>query len=68
MITIEQLLKQTPEHKSHGASFEDPLALLGSCHEKIIHFSSTLHKLSKILKQDGWSEDLINTAQNIRNY
>lgn len=68
MITIKQLLTQTTENKNHGASFENPLALLRSCHDKIIHFSSTLHKLSKILKQDGWSDELINTAKNIRNY
>lgn len=68
MINIEQLLNKVPKQKSHGASFEDPLGLLTSCHDKIIHFSSTLYKLSTLLRQDGWSEELSTTAKNIRRY
>lgn len=68
MTTIEQLLKPTYENKKHGASFEDPLALLSSCHDKIIHFSSTLYKMSILLKQNGWTEELINTAKKISHY
>ena len=68
MITIDQLLKKTPEQQNYGASFEEPLSLLSSCHDKIIHFSSTLYKLSTMLKHDGWSEELINSAKNICHY
>jgi len=68
MITIKQLLTKTPQNQNHGASFEDPLSLLDSCHKKIINFSSTLHKLSIKLHQDGWSDELISTAQNISHY
>ncbi len=68
MITTKQLLTKTPQNQNHGASFEDPLSLLDSCHEKIINFSSTLHKLSIKLHQDGWSDELISTTQNISHY
>ena len=68
MITIEQLFKAAPENKGHGASFEDPLALLGSCHDKIIHFSSTLYKMSLMLTQSGWTDELSNTANKISHY
>ena len=68
MITIKQLLTPAARNQNHGASFEDPLSLLSSCHDKIIHFSSTLYKLTKMLRQDGWSDELINTAKNIRQY
>ncbi|MCU7834279.1 MAG: hemerythrin domain-containing protein [gamma proteobacterium symbiont of Taylorina sp.] len=68
MISIKQLLKQAPDTIENDTPFERPLELLESCHEKIIHFSSTLLKLSTELKQQGWSEELINTAKNICQY
>jgi len=61
-------IQQTSEIKDNGVPFERPLELLNSCHEKIIHFSSTLLKLSTALKQQGWSEELSVTAKNICQY
>ena len=68
MIKIAQLVKQSSDASSNETPFERPLELLESCHEKIIHFSSTLLKLSTALKQQGWTEELTATAQNITRY
>lgn len=66
MLQIDQLLKNTPKNES--VSFESPLELLASCHDKILHFSSALHKLSIILHQEGWSEALETSAEQICRY
>ncbi|MCN4144535.1 MAG: hypothetical protein LC437_05565 [Thiohalomonas sp.] len=39
-----------------SASFEQPLELLLSCHEKIIHFSSALVKIIIAVQKEGWNE------------
>lgn len=51
-----------------NATFEAPLELLLSCHDKIKHFSSTLVELSIALEKEGWSSKLITTADQIRRY
>ncbi len=68
MIKIDQLLKNPADIPNQGVSYEQPLDLLASCHEKIVNFSSLLVKLSTKLKQDGWSEELITSADNICRY
>ncbi len=51
-----------------NVSFEAPIDLLLSCHEKILHFSSTLVELSTVLEKEGWSNELTTTSDQIRRY
>lgn len=69
MLTLEQLFKKKDDSfSSSEVAFSHPLTLLTSCHEKILHFSSALVKLSEKLKQEGWSENSKVTAEKIRRY
>lgn len=68
MLKIEQLLKGSTAGRDNNATFERPLDLLISCHNKILHFSSALLKLSTALKQDGWSDSYAASAEQIRRY
>lgn len=47
---------------------EQPLGLLLSCHEKIKHFSSALHKLTSALQQEGWTDEYNYSVDQIRRY
>jgi len=58
--------KRTAEHQN--ASFDKPIELLLSCHEKILHFSSALSDLSVALKKEGWSNEITSSANQIRRY
>ncbi|WP_198263670.1 hemerythrin domain-containing protein [sulfur-oxidizing endosymbiont of Gigantopelta aegis] len=51
-----------------GVSFEHPLTLLLSCHDKVKHFSSALVTLSLALKKEGWNEQLVASSDQIRRY
>ncbi|MCP3852236.1 MAG: hemerythrin domain-containing protein [Gammaproteobacteria bacterium] len=67
MLQISSPSDNKPEtHK--GAPFEQPIELLLSCHEKILHFSSSLLKLSHALKENGWSDELKTSSDKIRKY
>jgi len=69
MLKLDQLLKRSSDDPSvKNATFERPLELLSSCHEKILHFSSTLLKLSTALKQEGWNDNFVATAEQIQRY
>ncbi|MDX2503695.1 MAG: hemerythrin domain-containing protein [Gammaproteobacteria bacterium] len=68
MLKIEQLLKRSSQEQNDSAAFERPLDLLSSCHEKILHFSSALLKLSTTLKCEGWSGNLVTSAEQISRY
>lgn len=68
MLTFEQLFKKKDDSVS-PASFSDPLALLQSCHEKILNFSSALVILSEqLLLQEDWCENSRASAERIRRY
>ncbi len=62
----------SPSNNASGtpqsATFEQPIELLLSCHEKIMHFSSALNKLSIALKKDGWNDEIIASSNQIRRY
>lgn len=64
MLQISQLRNKS----SDSPSFEQPLSLLRSCHDKIIHFSSSLYKLSQSLPNEGWNRQLEASAEQIRHY
>lgn len=66
MLQISTAHKNAPDQSN--VSIENPLELLLSCHEKIIHFSSALLALTAVLKQDGWSDELTTSAKQIRHY
>jgi len=69
MLTLDQLFKKKHDSLSPGkAAFSHPLTLLKSCHEKILHFSSALVKLSEVLQKEGWSISNKDSADQIRRY
>lgn len=68
MLQIKQLLQQSADKQMRNASFETPLELLRSCHDKILHFSSALQTLSSTLQQEGWNDQLQISAEQIRRY
>lgn len=68
MFKIDQLLQQSSDKHSSNATFANPLALFRSCHDKILHFSSALQTLSATLQQEGWTEQLHISAEQIRRY
>ena len=72
MLQINQLINKSKSNKGQNThdspTFEQPLSLLRSCHDKIIHFSSSLYKLSQALHKDGWTEQLETSADQIRHY
>lgn len=67
MLQISPHSKDSSEHKE-SVTFENPLELLLSCHEKILHFSSALSELSTTLKKEGWSDNITASAVQIRRY
>ncbi|MCU7938551.1 MAG: hemerythrin domain-containing protein [gamma proteobacterium symbiont of Bathyaustriella thionipta] len=50
------------------ATFEQPLELLLSCHEKIVHFSSALCNIVTALKKEGWNENYAASVDQVRHY
>ena len=52
MPQINQLSNKG-KNTNDSPTFEQLLSLLRSCHDKIIHFSSSLYKLSQALHKDG---------------
>lgn len=69
MLTLDQLFNKKEDLLSPAeAAFSHPLTLLTSCHEKILHFSSALVKLSEKLQQQGWSDNSNVSAGQIRRY
>lgn len=68
MLKIDQLFTRPADKQAGNAPFEQPLDLLHSCHEKILHFSSALLKLNPILQQEGWCEHHATSADQIRRY
>ncbi len=67
MLQINQLSNKG-KNTNDSPTFEQPLSLLRSCHDKIIHFSSSLYKLSQALHKDGWTPQLETSADQIRHY
>ncbi len=67
MLQINQLSNKGKK-TNDSPTFEQPLSLLRSCHDKIIHFSSSLYKLSQALHKDGWTPQLETSADQIRHY
>ena len=49
-------------------SFEDPIAMLLACHDKIRRFSSELTLLPEHLTQHGWDNLALSSAQRICHY
>ena len=69
MIQIQKISSSTKQRDSiQSAAFEQPLDLLLSCHDKIIHFSSALYKIAIALQQEGWNDDYAVSADQIRHY
>jgi hemerythrin-like domain-containing protein len=69
MLTLDQLFEKKDDSFSpREAAYSHPLTLLKSCHEKILHFSSALVKLSKVLQQEGWNQKNKDSADQIRRY
>lgn len=68
MLQIDQLMQPTADKPESSASFARPLELLGSCHDKILHFSSALETLATTLHTSGWNEQLHSAAEQIRRY
>ncbi len=66
MLQINQLRKSNSQDDNPG--FERPLSLLRSCHQKIMHFSSSLYKLTQMLPESGWTPSLESSADQIRHY
>lgn len=66
MLQINQLKGSVNRPKS--ATFEQPLDLLMSCHEKIIHFSSALYKIVSALKKEGWTDNYAVSVDQVRHY
>ena len=66
MVQIDQLLKGSSEQEN--PSFESPLELLDSCHDKILQYSSALYKLTQALPAEGWTKQLETSADQIRRY
>lgn len=64
MLQIDQLLQGS----AAKASFDSPLELLYSCHDKILHYSSALQSLCSTLLKEGWSPQLGKSADQIRRY
>ena len=62
MLQISQLAN------NKTASFAQPLSLLRSCHDKILHFSAALYELSVALEKEAWNASYITTADQIRRY
>ncbi|MCW8931927.1 MAG: hemerythrin domain-containing protein [Gammaproteobacteria bacterium] len=67
MLQIKPHSKTSSDNQK-GTTFEQPIELLLSCHEKIIHFSSALHELSIALKQKGWTDEIKTSSDQIRRY
>ncbi len=67
MLQIKPQSNKTGDN-NESPTFERPLSLLRSCHDKIIHFSSSLYKLSQALASKGWTEQLQTSAEQIRHY
>lgn len=67
MLQISPQSKNTSDNHK-GVTFEQPLELLLSCHEKILHFSSALSELSIVLKKEGWNDALKASSDQIRRY
>jgi len=68
MLQINQLSLHSADENHSTVSFENPLQLLLSCHDKILHFSSAVLTLSTTLQQQGWNEPLQTSAGQIRRY
>jgi len=66
MLQINQLKGTAVSPKS--ATFEQPIDLLLSCHEKIIHFSSALCKVVNAVQQDGWNDNYAASVDQVRHY
>lgn len=64
MLQINQLKGSAAK----SATFEQPLELLLSCHEKIIHFSSALVKIVIAVQKEGWNEQYTNSVDQVRHY
>lgn len=59
---------KTSSDNQENTLFEQPLELLLSCHEKIVHFSSALCELSTALQKEGWNDNITASADQIRRY
>lgn len=64
MLQINQLKGSAAK----SATFEQPIDLLLSCHEKIIHFSSALVKIVIAVQKEGWNEQYTNSVDQVRHY
>lgn len=67
MLQISSLSKDDSDNLKN-VTYDQPIELLLSCHEKIMHFSSALLKLSIALKQDGWNDEITTSSDQIRRY
>ncbi len=61
-------IKQLTANSDKTASFAQPIELLLSCHEKIIHFSSALCTIINAIKQEGWSKNHTSSIEQVRHY
>ena len=66
MLQINPIKDSIDSPKS--ATFEQPIDLLMSCHEKIIHFSSALYKIVSALKKEGWTDNYAVSVDQVRHY
>ena len=53
---------------SNTPSFEDPIAMLLACHDKIRRFCTELSLLPEHLTQHGWDDVAVSSAQRICQY
>ena len=60
--------EQYAAQQQDGSSFERPIELLLSCHEKISRFSSALAELCQTLLNNGWDDSLAASAEQISRY
>ncbi len=68
MLQINSLKGSAEKNNAKGATFEEPLELLLSCHEKIMHYSSALCTVIEAIKTQGWTEQHSTSIEQIRRY
>jgi len=66
MLQIKPQLSNIQDEQP--ATFEQPISLLLSCHEKILHFSSALCIIVEHLQKDGWNQKAIQSVAHVRRY
>lgn len=53
---------------THAPSFDDPIAMLLACHDKMRRFCSELTLLPPYLAKHGWNQTAQNSVQRIQRY